>query len=800
MEISSLIELGIGPSIEDSKNNCIIVNCDVKCQGIDADKMMNYFNRFYSEPSFDCSDITLVVENCSFESNTLPNQWLLNNEVTLERLELIQCNIEFIQTGAFDSIIFEDTKELTINQLRIVYLRYDAFAGLNSLQTLNIIKMPFTKSEPKILEPMAGTLTKLVLQEIGNDSSSNPFIPNDFTGSTPLSNLKSLTMKYNNIKSLNFSSFSGVKFLSELNLANSRIEQLNVNTFDFASNTLRTIQLQNNLLKTLPDGIFDNLKLGIEKIKINLKNNLWHCDCDLIYLQNKILEYPAVFQDVATCSSPEEHQGAEIKNVELCPNTDEPTETTPSNISSTNPECLPPPNPSTAETTTTTVRTTSTTQVNRNTSRVSLTTSAGIVSSDSTTTEETTVASPTTTTAPLPPPNTTSTVPATTPMATTSASPPAPVSTIDPPSTPPPTVPPPFKSTFDIQCLRENGRILLRPNSSSLEKTPVPLPLLPRYIPNESIDVSIPRPNVFFDIHDVNENEVIVHFGEVFYTNDIVLIYYPDIFNASDMSINQGQVNDVLRCKLIYNFDLKIMNLQPSLIYTFCALEWATMISTPFHCKSHQTATPFGRQPWIVQEHKVIILTSFLVLILVALLIGVSMTYLLIRRVPTLMRGSKRVVMVNNRTKDVMVLPCDSRNGSCHKDPPVPAFTEASNYMTPLPRHCANERPPFVRSPSDTSLSARSYVTVNPPRFSQVFEPSDFRRELPRRCGSYPCQSPPPLPPHPNHRRSIVSTTSTAEIGKGFQSRNNQNHSVYKRQPSRISQEDETENHYNFII
>lgn len=97
-------------------------------------------------------------------------------------------------------------------------------------------------------------------------------------------------------------------------------------------------------------------------------------------------------------------------------------------------------------------------------------------------------------------------------------------------------------------------------------------------------------------------------------------------------------------------------------------------------------------------------------------------------------------------------------------------------------------------------MSARSYVTVNPPRFSQVFEPSDFRRELPRRCGSYPCQSPPPLPPHPNHRRSIVSTTSTAEIGKGFQSRNNQNHSVYKRQPSRISQEDETENHYNFII
>lgn len=589
--------------------------------------------------------------------------------------------------------------------------------------------MPFTKAEPKILEPMAGTLTKLVLQEIGNDSNANQFIPNDFTGSTPLSNLKSLTMKYNNIKSLNFSSFSGVKALSELNLANSRIELLNVNTFDFASSTLRTIQLQNNLLKTLPDGIFDNLQIGVEKIKINLKNNLWHCDCDLIYLQNKVIEYPGVFQDVATCWTPDDLRDVEIKTVDLCPNTDEPTDTTPlfnsstsaattkrsgtepvikssasteefteeecyPPVSSTDPECNPPPKPTIPETTTTlvtttTVERTTSTQFNRNTSRVPLTTSEKVTITTPLTTSEGTTVLRTTTTVPL---TSTQSVTNTVPLTSTTTSPsPDPVSTVLPLSTANPTAPS-FQSTFDIQCLRENGRILIPPKNSALNRSSIQMPLFPRYIPNESIDVFIPRPNVFFDIHDVDENEVIVHFGEVFYTNDFVLIYYPGIFNASDMTINQGQVKDVLRCKLIYNFDLKIVNLQPSLIYTFCAIEWGTMISTPFHCKSHQTATPFGRQPWIVQEHKVIILTSFLVLILVALIIGVLMTYLLIRRVPTLMRGSKRVVMVNNRTKDVMVLPSDSRNGSCHKDPPVPAFTESSNYMTPLPRHNANER------------------------------------------------------------------------------------------------------------
>lgn len=47
MEINPMNDLG--QIIDDSKNSCIIVNCDVKCQGIDADKMMNYFNRFYSD-------------------------------------------------------------------------------------------------------------------------------------------------------------------------------------------------------------------------------------------------------------------------------------------------------------------------------------------------------------------------------------------------------------------------------------------------------------------------------------------------------------------------------------------------------------------------------------------------------------------------------------------------------------------------------------------------------------------------------------------------------------------------------
>lgn len=36
-------------SVSEAKNDCIIKNCDVKCNGMDANKMMEYFNRFYSD-------------------------------------------------------------------------------------------------------------------------------------------------------------------------------------------------------------------------------------------------------------------------------------------------------------------------------------------------------------------------------------------------------------------------------------------------------------------------------------------------------------------------------------------------------------------------------------------------------------------------------------------------------------------------------------------------------------------------------------------------------------------------------
>lgn len=219
---------------------------------------------------------------------------------------------------------------------------------------------------------------------------------------------------------------------------------------------------------------------------------------------------------------------------------------------------------------------------------------------------------------------------------------------------------------------------------------------------------------------------------------------------------------------------------------------------------------------------------------MLVLIIGIIGTFILIRKIPTLMRGSKRVVVVKNshNRSDVMVMPSEVPRASCtshhshHSQSDVASNSELPAYLTPLPRKTSevnhskydgsslitmwtflcellssplSTRSALHRSASDSSIkSSRSYLSVSrsPPRFSQVVRQDcdQFRAVYPAcRHGSIstfssPSDIPPPLP-----RRSISSGISAVDLRKRSQN------SIYKqRQPSRI--DDETENHYNFII
>lgn len=175
--------------------------------------------------------------------------------------------------------------------------------------------------------------------------------------------------------------------------------------------------------------------------------------------------------------------------------------------------------------------------------------------------------------------------------------------------------------TFNIPCSGANDADL-KPSSIQLRRS----------IAKESKDTFIFASYSEFVIQDVDENEVIVHFDQSFNKNEFNLIYFPTYFNASNLTITKEQIKDIVLCEWINKNDINIKNLQSSMKYTFCVQEWGQCIFSPFDCKLHKTATPFAKQSWIDQESKVIILTSFVGLTLVALLTGIIMTYFLLHK------------------------------------------------------------------------------------------------------------------------------------------------------------------------
>lgn len=239
---------------------------------------------------------------------------------------------------------------------------------------------------------------------------------------------------------------------------------------------------------------------------------------------------------------------------------------------------------------------------------------------------------------------------------------------------------------IDIVCLRA-GSQSRSANSSSRE---LDSDRIGRYTPIvDNVTLKLPRPDVTFSVKSGDTAYgARIEFDSIYMHEMVFLVYYPGFLDPTDLS--NDIVSNSVHCHIVGSAKILIYDLEPTTVYTFCALIRDEFIRTPFQCKSHQTETPFNRQTWIYQEQKGIILTSLMLLIMLSLVIGVVLTYLLIRRMPTLMRGSKRVVMVNNRTKEVMVLPGGSRTNSWHKETPVKA--EAPTYMTPLPRTSFDHR------------------------------------------------------------------------------------------------------------
>ena len=268
----------------------------------------------------------LHIENCIFTGNTLGIEWLpvLNTKIIISQLYVKTTVPITIEENAFSDNIFQNIRTLKIEG-SIEQLKYKCFACLHNLDTLEIYEGLIQYVAGGILKDVQN-LSSLRIESGISDDHLNYFLQN-----ITLHNLQQLHIRYNNFKTLKSENLRGLTNLLTLNAERSHITSIEstilessankIEKVNFAGNELETLPvdifnikpktnfqvfLQQNKLKTLPEGIFDMAIKSIGKVEVHLEDNDWHCDCDLAWLQNYIEEEIIdVGQKPPKCESPE---------------------------------------------------------------------------------------------------------------------------------------------------------------------------------------------------------------------------------------------------------------------------------------------------------------------------------------------------------------------------------------------------------------------------------------------------------------------------------------------------------------
>ncbi|NWV14374.1 MXRA5 protein, partial [Ptilonorhynchus violaceus] len=188
------------------------------------------------------------------------------------------------------------------NSIQSIY--ENSFAGLTKLELLMI-------HGNDIQNIPNGALKDLVSLQVFKISYNKL---KAITGQTlqGLSSLMRLHMDHNRIEFIHPNAFNGLTSLRLVHLEGNLLQQLHPNTFStfmvldyFKLSTVRHLYLSENVLRTLPAGMFQGMPL-LENLYLH--GNPWACDCSLKWL----LEWNEVSGGVLKCKKDKAYEGGQL--------------------------------------------------------------------------------------------------------------------------------------------------------------------------------------------------------------------------------------------------------------------------------------------------------------------------------------------------------------------------------------------------------------------------------------------------------------------------------------------------------
>ncbi|XP_043523347.1 leucine-rich repeat transmembrane protein FLRT1-like [Frieseomelitta varia] len=195
----------------------------------------------------------------------------------------------------------------------------------------------------------------------------------------------------------------------------------------------------------------------------------------------------------------------------------------------------------------------------------------------------------------------------------------------------------------------------------------------------------------------------------------------------------------------------RLRDIDQQATYTICLLDDNRDTVSPLNCLAVTTKSTYESGTWLTNADKSLVFLALTLSLILLFLVGGILSFLMIRRHPTLLRGSKRVMFVKRRNVDAIVLPKGvdidegkQREGKSHED----------DYVTPLPpkRMLATGTSRLSRRSSQSDRN--SYISQMETTESQLALWARLKCEQEKRKSIAP-----PLPPHPSDSIPSVSQT-----------------------------------------